>query len=77
VSSQGYHTAQESCAVQWVTETAGRSGPIYSARLRCSAAATPDQKTELDRLIIPQENGQVSAGPGFDALKTYQRCPAN
>jgi hypothetical protein len=77
VSSQGYETSQESCAVQWVTETAGRSGPIYSAHLRCTMAATPDQKTELNRLIIPEENGQVSAGPDFNDLKTYARCPAN
>jgi len=77
VSSQGYHSAQETCAVQWVTETAGRSGPIYSAQLRCSAPATPDQKTELNRIIIPQENGKLSAGPDFDTLKTYDRCPAN
>jgi hypothetical protein len=77
VSSQGYETSQESCAVQWVTETAGRSGPIYSAHMRCTMAAAPDQKTELNRLIIPQEDGQVSAGPDFNDLKSYQRCPAN
>jgi hypothetical protein len=77
VSSQGYETSQESCEVQWVTETAGRSGPIYSAHLRCTMAATPDQKTELNRLIIPQGQGQLSAGPDFNDLKTYARCPAN
>ena len=77
VSSQGYETSQENCAVQWVTETAGRSGPIYSAHLRCSMAAKPDQKTELNRLIIPQEGGQLSAGSDFNDLKSYQRCPAN
>jgi hypothetical protein len=63
--------------VQWVTETAGRSGPIYSAHIRCSALATPNDKTELNRIIIPQENGRISAGPDFDTLKTYDRCPAN
>jgi hypothetical protein len=77
VSPQGYETSQESCAIQWVTETAGRSGPIYSAHMRCTMTATPDQKTELNRLIIPQEDGQVSAGPDFNDLKSYQRCPAN
>jgi hypothetical protein len=77
VTSQGYQTSQEDCAVQWVTETAGRSGPIYSAHLRCTMAAKPDQKTELNRLIIPQEGGQLSAGSDFNDLKSYQRCPAN
>jgi hypothetical protein len=77
VTSQGYQTSQEDCAVQWVTETAGRSGPIYSAHLRCTMTATPDQKTELNRLIIPQEDSQLSAGSDFNDLKSYQRCPAN
>jgi hypothetical protein len=77
LSSRGFATTQENCEVQWVTETAGRDGPIYSARLRCSKPATPDDKQELDRLIVPRDDGQFSAGPGFNDLKNYQRCPAS
>ncbi|MGA7485474.1 MAG: hypothetical protein WBW74_00835 [Xanthobacteraceae bacterium] len=77
VSSQGYQTSQEACAVQWVTETAGRDGPIYSAHMRCSPPEAPEQKMELDRIIIARADGRVSAGPGFGDLKDYQRCSAN
>lgn len=77
VSPQGYHTSQESCAVQWVTETAGRDGPIYSAHMRCAPPDAPEQKMELDRIIIARNDGRVSAGPGFGDLKDYQRCSAN
>jgi hypothetical protein len=77
VSSQGYTTSGESCAVQWVTETAGREGPIYSAHMRCSASDAPEQKTELNRIIMPKGDGQVAAGPDFSDLKDFQRCPAN
>lgn len=77
VSPQGYATSQENCAIQWVTETAGRDGPIYSAHMRCSPPNAPEQKTELNRIIIAKGDGQVSAGPGFDDLKDFQRCPAN
>jgi hypothetical protein len=77
VSSRGYASTQESCEVQWVTETAGRDGPIYSARLRCAKPGAPEQKEEQNRLIVPRADGQFSAGSGFDDLKSYQRCPTN
>jgi hypothetical protein len=77
VSSQGYATSQESCAVQWVTETAGRDGPIYSAHMRCTPPDAPAQATVLNRIIMPKGDGQVAAGPDFSDLKDFQRCPAN
>jgi hypothetical protein len=46
VSEKGYVTAQESCEVQWVAETPGRSGPIYSAHMRRSSLTMPEQTTE-------------------------------
>src|SRR5262249_49004275 len=36
VSAKGYVTSQENCTIQWLTETAGAEGPIYSAHMRCS-----------------------------------------
>jgi len=75
VSEKGYVTARESCKVQWVAETAGRNGPIYSAHLRCSSLTMPEQTTALNHIIVPQDGGQLSAGPDFNELKPYQRCP--
>jgi hypothetical protein len=75
VSGKGYVTAQESCEVQWVAETAGRDGPIYSAHMRCSSLAVPEQTTPLNRIIVPNDSGQLSAGPDFKELKSYHRCP--
>jgi hypothetical protein len=48
VSEKGYVTAQESCEVRWVAETAGRNGRIYSAYMRCSSLASTgsEQKSE-------------------------------
>jgi len=31
VSAKGYVTSQANCTIQWLTETAGADGPIYSA----------------------------------------------
>jgi hypothetical protein len=77
VSEKGYITSEASCAIQWLTETAGANGPIYSAHMRCTNLTAPDEKTELNRIILPKEGGQLSAGPDFQDLTHYQRCPAN
>jgi hypothetical protein len=77
VSEKGYVTSEASCEIQWLTETAGSSGPIYSAHMRCSNLTAPNEKTELNRIILPKEAGQLSAGPDFQNLTHYQRCPAN
>jgi hypothetical protein len=76
VSEKGYVTEQTRCRVRWVTETAGRSGPIYSAHMRCSSLAAPEQTTELNRFLVPNDSNQFSAGPDFKELTTYHRCPA-
>jgi hypothetical protein len=77
VGSQGYKTGKESCAVQWVTETAGRLGPIYSAHMRCTSSDPSQQVTEINRIIVPKPDGQLLAGSNFDDLENYERCPAN
>ena len=74
---KGYVTSEASCAIQWLTETAGASGPIYSAHMRCTSLTAPDEKTELNRIILPKEGGQLSAGPDFQDLTHYQPCLAN
>ena len=80
MSAKAYVTAQASCKVQWVVATTGAGGPIYSAHMRCmrcSSPSTPEQKTELDRIIVPIDNDQLSAGVDHKDLKSYHRCPAN
>ncbi len=77
VSEKGYVTSQASCTVQWVTETAGAAGPIYSAHMRCSNPDSPDEITEVNQVIVPNDRGELSAGPDFRQLKSYRRCPAN
>ena len=77
VSAKGYETSQASCAIQWVTETAGADGPIYSAHMRCSSRAEPPETTEETRVIVSNDRGQLSAGSDFKDLKSYRLCPTN
>jgi hypothetical protein len=75
MSGKAYVTAQESCKVQWVAETPGRNGPIYSAHMRCLSLTMPEQTAAaLNRMIVPDDSGQLSAGPDFKELKPYHRC---
>jgi hypothetical protein len=76
VSETGYVTEQTRCRIHWVIETAGRSAPIYWAHMRCSTLAAPEQMTELNRIIVPNDSSQLLTGPDFKELKTYHRCPA-
>jgi hypothetical protein len=76
VSAKGYTASDAGCTVQWVTETAGRAGPFYSAHMRCSNPATPNDFTEVNRIIVANEDGKLLAGPDFNQLKSYLRCPA-
>jgi len=77
VSAKGYATSQATCTIQWVTETAGTAGPIYSALMRCTDPAKPNELTEVNRIIVSNDREELSAGPDFQQLKTYRRCPAN
>ena len=61
VSEKGYVTPEASCEIQWLTETAGGSGPIYSAHMRCTSLAAPDEKTELNS-HYSSEGGRPAVG---------------
>ena len=77
VSAKGYVTSQANCAIQWITETAGADGPIYSAHMRCSSLAEPQETTEVNQIIVSNDRGELSAGPEFKELKRYRLCPPN
>ena len=75
LAAKAYSTAERKCDVDWVSETAGARGPIYSAHLRCSSK--PPAKASISNVIIrPDDAKQISIGSDFNKLKTYQKCDA-
>ena len=52
-----------------------RKESICGTHMRCSSQSTPEQKTELNRIIVPIDSDQLSTGVDFKDLKSYQRCP--
>jgi hypothetical protein len=62
------------CTVLWLSETAGPQGAIYSVHLRCPNDRTQQEWSESDLVVRPDDANQISVGPDFSSLKTYQRC---
>jgi len=75
LAAKAYTSAETTCAVDWVAETAGPRGPNYSAHLQCPSQ--PGQQPSVTNLIIQANTGkQISIGSDFSNLRTYQKCPA-
>ena len=75
LSANAYAGPAGKCAIEYVTETPGPHGAIYSARMQCSSPGPQSQKKTIANLVIRSDNAsQISAGPTFDSLKTYHRC---
>ena len=77
LSATTYVTPEASCIVDWVAETSGARGPIYSAHIQCLERAGKAQRMTFDLIILPRNANQISLGSEFGTLKTYQRCSDN
>lgn len=75
ITASAYTHADARCTIDWVGETAGRAGSIYSAHMRCSTGEQP-QPSIANLILVSEENGMVSLGSDFKSLQSYQRCPA-
>jgi hypothetical protein len=70
-----YANREASCAVNWVSETAGASGPIYSAHLQCSRRSErAGERFPLNLIIWPKSADEIAVGPRFMSLKIFRRC---
>ncbi len=71
-----YSDSTGSCAVRWIVETAGSQGPNYAAHALCTSSVNPSQTETVNIIIRPAADGRATMGRSFNALETYQRCPA-
>jgi hypothetical protein len=77
ISANTYVSSEAHCMVDWVTETAGPRGPIYSAHLQCFNPSEPARRSASNLIIRPEDTNQISVGPDFGNLKVYGRCSTN
>jgi hypothetical protein len=75
LSEKAYVSSEASCAIRWVTETAGARGPIYSVHVQCSKPKFNEPKTETNLMMMSNYDGQLSVGDDFKNLRIYERCP--
>jgi hypothetical protein len=76
LSAKGRDSSEVKCAVDWVSETPGARGSIFAAHLHCRRTANDSDHTIANVILVPTDASQVSVGPDFSSLKSYQRCPA-
>jgi hypothetical protein len=77
LSANTFVSPEASCAFGTVSETPGPQGPVYSTQLQCfNPTDRTRRKTGSSLIIRPDSMNQISIGPGFGNLTTYQRCPA-
>src|SRR5262249_3788819 len=60
LSAKSYVSSETNCAVDWVSETAGARGPIYSAHLQCANAGQQGRPITSNLVILPKDIDQIS-----------------
>jgi hypothetical protein len=77
LSAKTYVSNKVNCTVDWVSETAGAHGAIYSAHLHCfNPAQTTGERFVSNLIIWPQSDDRIAVGPDFMHLKILRRCSA-
>src|SRR5271166_1409364 len=77
LSAKSYANNEANCAVNWVSETSGATGPIYSPHLQCSRRPEgAGGRFPLNIIIWPKGSDEIAVGPDFMRLKIFRRCRA-
>src|ERR1700757_2585238 len=75
LSAKTYVSREAICSVDWVSQTAGARGSIYSAHLQCFNPAERTGDKTLSTLIIwPDNDNQIAVGREFTSLRIFYRC---
>jgi hypothetical protein len=75
LSGKMYFSREAACSVDWVSQTAGARGSIYSAHLQCvSLVEKAKTKTVANLIIWPENINRIAVGPEFKNLTSFQRC---
>ncbi len=77
INTNSYGDSSGNCTVRWIVETAGSHGPNYAVHALCISSADPSQNETVNIIVRPEADGRATMGRSFNALKTYQRCPAS
>lgn len=79
ISAMQHSTADTTCGIAWITVTASRDGPVYSARSNCTRTKGGKKQPPSYLVVSPRPDNKLllrmpTAGPNDDMV-TYQKCP--
>src|SRR5262245_42454236 len=78
ITDSTHSNADTSCKIAWITVTASRDGPVYSARSMCTQTKTGKKLEPSYLLVTPRPDNTVLVrmpfAPPDKQLVTYQKC---
>jgi hypothetical protein len=78
INEKTHSNADTSCEIAWITVTASRDGPVYSARSMCKQTKTGKKLEPSYFLVTPRPDNKVLVrmpfAPPDKQLVTYQKC---
>lgn len=75
LSARSYVSSEANCSVNWVSETAGVGGAIYSAYLQCVRCDKTAGRFSSNLIIWPKGANRIAIGSEFVHLEIVRRCP--
>jgi hypothetical protein len=78
IAAKTHSTADASCEITWITVTASRDGPVYSARSICTQTRTGRKEEPSYLVVTPRPDNTLlvrmpDASPE-GRLVTYRKC---
>jgi hypothetical protein len=78
INEKTHSNADTSCEISWITVTASRDGPVYSARSMCTQTKSGKKLEPSYFLVTPRPDNKVLVrmpfAPPDRQLVTYQKC---
>ena len=79
IAPKQHSTADANCEIAWITVTASREGPVYSARSNCARTTGGSKEAPSYFVVSPRPDNKLAvrmpeAAEGSDMV-TYQKCP--
>jgi hypothetical protein len=79
IAAKQHSDPETSCAIAWITVTASREGPVYSARSVCTRTRTGMKQEPSYLVVTPLADDRllvrIDDASADGKLMTYQKCP--
>lgn len=79
IAARQHSDPEASCAIAWITVTASREGPVYSARSVCTRTRTGAKLEPSYLVLTPLASDRllvrIADARADGRLITYQKCP--